>query len=176
MDNSANGGNGGDFAGMTQDFGALENFAKATEADSKASNETKKAMGQAAATGYAVDLTGEEISQEDFKEIKNKIGSGFKMKGANGEDDVDLHAMADWEGEMMAKSLKGSFQRDFGGKAVEAAKMAANVMDFADFAKGDNSGDAKNDNGGDGAAETGVSAEQELLGVISDNQGGSEAA
>ena len=166
MGNNANGGNGGDFAVKSQDFGALENFAKATEVDGKAANDTKRAMGQAAATGYAVDLTGEEISPEDYKEIKNKIGDGFKMKTASGQDDVNLHAMVDWENEMMAKSLKGSFQRDFGGKAIEAAKMAENIIDFTDFAKGSNEAETG----------TGKSAEQELLDVIPDNQGGSKVA
>ena len=58
--------------------------------------------------------------------------------------------------------------------------MAENIVDFADFAKGENEAreatevDART--GVEAGMETGKSAEQELLDVIPNNQGGSEAA
>lgn len=147
MDNGADGGNRG-AADNAIDFGALNNsgtddFAKVVEVDgSRASQETKKALGQVA-VGYAVDLSKDQIDKDTYKELKDVVASFEKKNEANGEKYVDLHGMADRRNEIMTESLDKNWNRKFGGAAVAAS--GTEVMDFGQLVNEQGDGQSASD-------------------------------
>lgn len=188
MDNGANGGNGGGFAGGADSFGAPQSFSEATtkpEAD-KRRDDTKKALGQMA-VGY-VDLTGTEIDKTTYNELKGGVDR-FK----EGKEGTDLNALADWRDKLMTESLDRSFNRKFGGKAVDIAQNE--ILEFdklredvAHSGESDTGADTRINVGADTTSNAGLnttdtmfntgvdtpSAESELVSEL--NLGGSKAA
>lgn len=165
MENGVNGGNGGDpVKGI---FGAPQDFAEMVNGQekSKLPDDTKKMMGQMA-VGY-VDLTGDEISKEDYKELEDGLAK-FKKKGKDGKEEVDFHAMDDWrQKDLMVESLDQAYNRKFGGKIAEATQK---VMDF-DALMGE-----KQSTNGYRDTDGGQSAERELIAELEQNMGGEQAA
>lgn len=161
MDNGANGGNGGGFAGGANSFGVPQSFSEAmtkSETD-KRRDDTKKALGQMA-VGY-VDLTGEEMDKTTYNELKGGVDK-FK----EGKEGIDLNALADWRDKLMTESLDRSFNRKFGGKVVDIAQNE--ILEFDKL---------REDATFSGESDAGVgapSAESELVADL--NLGGSKAA